>query len=103
RRRHTRFSRDWSSDVCSSDLNAIYSRYLEELDPVEMERLRKLGVNRISDLLPILRSTPTPEESMAINRITSGAIIIAGAGMCNEIGRASRRERRQHLQDGASR
>src|SRR5690606_40604228 len=23
RRRHTRFSRDWSSDVCSSDLNFI--------------------------------------------------------------------------------
>src|SRR5690606_6129839 len=23
RRRHTRFSRDWSSDVCSSDLNAL--------------------------------------------------------------------------------
>src|SRR5690606_41006011 len=23
RRRHTRFSRDWSSDVCSSDLNRI--------------------------------------------------------------------------------
>src|SRR5690606_40809479 len=23
-RRHTRFSRDWSSDVCSSDLNAIH-------------------------------------------------------------------------------
>src|SRR5690606_39659539 len=23
RRRHTRFSRDWSSDVCSSDLGAI--------------------------------------------------------------------------------
>src|SRR5690606_40992536 len=23
RRRHTRFSRDWSSDVCSSDLSAI--------------------------------------------------------------------------------
>src|SRR5690606_40558235 len=34
RRRHTRFSRDWSSDVCSSDLNdlkfnngGIYSVY----------------------------------------------------------------------------
>src|SRR5690606_41071689 len=25
RRRHTRFSRDWSSDVCSSDLTAITS------------------------------------------------------------------------------
>src|SRR5690606_40087152 len=24
RRRHTRFSRDWSSDVCSSDLFEIY-------------------------------------------------------------------------------
>src|SRR5690606_40052860 len=24
RRRHTRFSRDWSSDVCSSDLNQGY-------------------------------------------------------------------------------
>src|SRR5690606_40814474 len=23
RRRHTRFSRDWSSDVCSSDLNIV--------------------------------------------------------------------------------
>src|SRR2546429_3615185 len=27
RRRHTRCSRDWSSDVCSSDLNATLSRY----------------------------------------------------------------------------
>src|SRR5690606_40676039 len=26
RRRHTRFSRDWSSDVCSSDLNTVGSR-----------------------------------------------------------------------------
>src|SRR5690606_39545225 len=25
RRRHTRFSRDWSSDVCSSDLNLLNS------------------------------------------------------------------------------
>src|SRR5690606_40150888 len=25
RRRHTRFSRDWSSDVCSSDLYSEYS------------------------------------------------------------------------------
>src|SRR3712207_3351336 len=26
RRRHTRYWRDWSSDVCSSDLNALLSR-----------------------------------------------------------------------------
>src|SRR5690606_40066711 len=33
RRRHTRFSRDWSSDVCSSDLFILQSNttyYLEE-------------------------------------------------------------------------
>src|SRR5690606_40447475 len=28
RRRHTRFSRDWSSDVCSSDLSATVGRVL---------------------------------------------------------------------------
>src|SRR5690606_40409076 len=27
RRRHTRFSRDWSSDVCSSDLRRLFSIY----------------------------------------------------------------------------
>src|SRR5207302_3456158 len=26
RRRHTRFSRDWSSDVCSSDLRTVLTR-----------------------------------------------------------------------------
>src|SRR5690606_9666712 len=40
RRRHTRFSRDWSSDVCSSDLHARYGaarrryRYLLYRSPV---------------------------------------------------------------------
>src|SRR5690606_40489662 len=27
RRRHTRFSRDWSSDVCSSDLRSLLDRF----------------------------------------------------------------------------
>ena len=63
--------------------NAIYSRYLEQLDPVELERLRGLGIHKVGDLLPILHSTSSAEESMAINRVTSGAIIIAGSGMCN--------------------
>jgi metallo-beta-lactamase family protein len=34
-------------------------------------------------LLPNLKLTRSPEDSMAINRIRSGAIIIAGSGMCN--------------------
>jgi metallo-beta-lactamase family protein len=34
-------------------------------------------------VLPPLQYTATAEESMAINRITGGAVIIAGSGMCN--------------------
>src|SRR5690606_39292913 len=32
RRRHTRFSRDWSSDVCSSDLKGISEAILDHED-----------------------------------------------------------------------
>src|SRR5436309_11356035 len=32
RRRHTRFSRDWSSDVCSSDLAAVAGGVPQALD-----------------------------------------------------------------------
>src|SRR5690606_20215644 len=35
RRRHTRFSRDWSSDVCSSDLN-FYFRSVQMPTPNRM-------------------------------------------------------------------
>src|SRR5690606_40925955 len=39
RRRHTRFSRDWSSDVCSSDLFLVRRReVLHVLDDREAER-----------------------------------------------------------------
>src|SRR5207249_5516973 len=34
RRRHTRSKRDWSSDVCSSDLNAIWSARPQHVAPV---------------------------------------------------------------------
>src|SRR5690606_40125617 len=33
RRRHTRFSRDWSSDVCSSDLASESIDFLRRRDP----------------------------------------------------------------------
>ena len=62
--------------------NAIYSRHHEYFDPQQHQMLEKNGIKRIEDWLPILRCTPTPDESMAINRIKSGAIIIAGSGMC---------------------
>src|SRR2546429_5934449 len=38
RRRHTRCSRDWSSDVCSSDLNRPFAA-VEEMNHTIIERL----------------------------------------------------------------
>src|SRR5690606_40729264 len=53
KRRHTRFSRDWSSDVCSSDLSMAESSYFLLaatflpllLAPVAYGVGRKFGVN----------------------------------------------------------
>src|SRR5690606_40012242 len=45
RRRHTRFSRDWSSDVCSSDLGKI-DLLLSELDIVSK---RKAAIETLSE------------------------------------------------------
>ena len=51
----------------------------------EASRLRKqIGDgNGGMPMLPNLKLTRSPEDSMAINHIRSGAIIIAGSGMCN--------------------
>src|SRR5690606_41014547 len=38
RRRHTRFSRDWSSDVCSSDLTGTLIEQLESLPAASREQ-----------------------------------------------------------------
>ncbi|MGK9065240.1 MBL fold metallo-hydrolase RNA specificity domain-containing protein [Stutzerimonas chloritidismutans] len=60
--------------------NAIYSSFREQLEIAGSEHRTQL---RLEKWLPILKPTPTPEESMTINRFKSGAIIIAGSGMCS--------------------
>ena len=57
----------------------IYTRYRELYDP---ETLALKRHNGSTFDLPNLRHTRTSLQSMAINRIRSGAIIIAGSGMC---------------------
>src|SRR5690606_39833995 len=51
RRRHTSFSRDWSSDVCSSDLNAGRGSLLDSR--WELARDSKLGIFQLRAYKPV--------------------------------------------------
>lgn len=61
--------------------------YLRHRGLYDGEAARLLGSgdphHNLHRLLPNLRFTRTPQESQALNRLNSGAIIIAGSGMCN--------------------
>ncbi|OOG22734.1 MBL fold metallo-hydrolase [Thioalkalivibrio denitrificans] len=58
----------------------LYARRHKALDPEDVSRLRN---GSLADALPPLQFSRSVEDSMAINRIHGGAIIIAGSGMCN--------------------
>lgn len=60
----------------------LYHRARKALNPEDLKVLNVAASGDTSRYLPILRMTRSVEESMAINRIRGGAIIIAGAGMC---------------------
>src|SRR5690606_40745770 len=98
RRRHTRFSRDWSSDVCSSDLVATSLG---------------LGVKQISAgivHLGIVDSAGNPVLVVLILAITAIATVSVVTGLdkgikwlSNKIGRASCRERVESAGDARTR
>ena len=62
------------------EASKVYWRYSELYD---REARRLSDRNGGLPLLPNLTLSRRPEESMAINRIRAGAIVIAGSGMCN--------------------
>src|SRR5690606_13931918 len=51
RRRHTRFSRDWSSDVCSSDLSSINGVEVSYSNDVEPKNGHVLNIDYYDDYL----------------------------------------------------
>jgi len=56
--------------------------FTENVDLFDAEAAAMWRENSKHPLLPNLRMSRTPNQSMAINRIRKGAIIIAGSGMC---------------------
>ena len=61
----------------------IYHRYQHVFNEEDSEQLLGVHAGSLHSFLPILRYTRSTEESMAINRVAEGAVIIAGSGMCN--------------------
>jgi metallo-beta-lactamase family protein len=61
------------------EASRVYWEHAELYDEEAAELRRRV---KALPLIPNLKLTRTTEESMAINRIGSGAIIIAGSGMC---------------------
>jgi metallo-beta-lactamase family protein len=60
----------------------VYDRWLDMLDGDDVRHLDEVQKTSLEAFLPTLNFTPDTDQSMAINRIKGGAIIIAGSGMC---------------------
>lgn len=60
----------------------VYDRWLSALDGEDVRQLSEAHKSSLETFLPRLNLALTTEDSMAINRVKSGAIIIAGSGMC---------------------
>lgn len=65
------------------EVTRLYAEYMELLDKKDLDVISAHIGDGLDELLPTLTLTPTTDESMSINRIKRGAIIIAGSGMCN--------------------
>jgi len=83
-----KYYKEWSLDRWQIFLDSpmaiqateVYARHSELYDTEAAGLWRQ---HRQHSLLPNLHFTRTANQSMALNQIRSGAIIIAGSGMCN--------------------
>ncbi len=82
-----RYSKEWGIDGWTIFLDSpmaieateVYSRHWKLFDMDTVRRRKKDGD---PFAMPNLHFSRTPAQSMAINRVRAGAIVIAGSGMC---------------------
>ena len=60
----------------------VYDRWLDLLNDSDVREMKEFRKTSLEKFLPTLQLAESTEQSMAINRIRGGAIIIAGSGMC---------------------
>lgn len=76
---------DWSIFLDSPmaiEVTRLYNQYWDQLDARDVRLMESVRGRTLESFLPGLKLSQGVEESMAINRISRGAIVIAGSGMC---------------------
>jgi len=61
----------------------VYHRYQDVFNREDSAAINHTSSGSLHSFLPILRYSRSTAESMEVNKISAGAIIIAGSGMCN--------------------
>ncbi|GAA0345286.1 MBL fold metallo-hydrolase [Bowmanella denitrificans] len=65
------------------EVTRVYEKWVALLSEEDTAHLQLDHRKPLEDFLPNLFMAVTPEDSMAINKVARGAIVIAGSGMCN--------------------
>src|SRR5207245_5112360 len=101
RRRHTRCYRDWSSDVCSSDLTQVLAAITDRPQPSPQRLTRQLGVGHA-----FIQATHNPLGGAALGWIRELSFRDQTEkefyGQTIQIGRASCRERGESCSGGSA-
>src|SRR5690606_40376182 len=99
RRRHTRFSRDWSSDVCSSDLNVAIVAHVDHGKTTIVDAMLQQthAFSSHGEVEERVMDSGDLEREKGITILAKNTTVFY-----DEIGRASCRERGQRLVAGGT-
>ncbi|MBC3764450.1 MBL fold metallo-hydrolase RNA specificity domain-containing protein [Neptunicella marina] len=64
------------------EVTKVYDHWFNQLDKEDIKLVRPAAHSILKDFIPRLLLSSSPQDSMAINKISKGALIIAGSGMC---------------------